>query len=192
MAASASRSSVRNRLASRAAASSGEGAGPAAAFGADPAAGPAAAAAGRYAPPAPDAPAAAPAQEPLPGGEDDCADLAVDFLKAKNLGRAAERVYLEQNYVVKSFGTQLLLEHISADLGLTALLRQVFPDIWTEILTLAFYLISENDYLRYCSDWLDNVEGLLPSESLSIGRIEQVLASITESRRLDFFRRWAN
>jgi hypothetical protein len=127
----------------------------------------------------------------FPDEADEQPNPAVEFLKARNFGHVIDYAFLERTFAVKSYGTQLLLEHISGDLGLTALLRQVFPDIWAELLTLSFYLISENNHLRYCSDWLANVEGLLPSDRLSFGRIEEVLAGVTESRRGEFFSRWA-
>ncbi|MDR1656964.1 MAG: hypothetical protein LBT47_05340 [Deltaproteobacteria bacterium] len=116
-------------------------------------------------------------------------DIILDLLHNKY--KSKEMQFVEQDFVVKSYGSQLLLENISKNIGLTDTLKDVFPDIWSEILTLAFYLVSENDFLRYCSDWLEHVEGMLDGPQLTITKIDEVLGNITEDRRIKFYAQWS-
>jgi transposase len=113
----------------------------------------------------------------------------LNFLKNKYTNTSQH--YSRTNLNIRSYGTQLLLETISNDIKLTQTLQEIFPDFWTEILTLSFYLISENNYLRYCSDWLEHVNGMLSGTELTINKIEKVLTYITEDKRLKFFAKWA-
>ena len=65
---------------------------------------------------------------------------------------------------------------------------------WREIISCAFYEISEGKALYLCGPWLEltHVEGL-PTESLSSQRISELLSDIGErsQSRIEFFRLWA-
>jgi hypothetical protein len=49
-------------------------------------------------------------------------------------------ITLKDDLEIKTYGTQFLLEHISNSIGLTDIIKDVFPDKWKELLTLSFYL----------------------------------------------------
>ena len=94
----------------------------------------------------------------------------------------------------KDFGNVYLLNKVADQIGLTDCLREVFPDSWREIITCAFYEISEGKPLYLCGPWLEltHVEAF-PTGSLSSQRISDLLRDIGEQSqsRMEFFRLWA-
>jgi hypothetical protein len=60
-----------------------------------------------------------------------------------------------KNYLVKDYGTHLLLMKILEDIGLKNVLEKSFPNKWEPIVTLAYYLVCNNSPLMYCDDWAD-------------------------------------
>lgn len=92
----------------------------------------------------------------------------------------------------KDYGAYFLLNWISEQTGLTDVLKEIFPDVWSEIITLAFYEVSERKALYLCGPWtLSTVtaEGItLPSQ-----RISELLHDVgmRDTDRMTFFRSWA-
>lgn len=91
----------------------------------------------------------------------------------------------------KDFGNTHFLKTISDDLGLTDILKKTFPEKWSEILTCAFFEVCERKPLYLCEQWSDMTEN--PSnKTLASQRISELLKSISDAERMDFFKSWGN
>jgi transposase len=90
------------------------------------------------------------------------------------------------------YGNFFLLNSIAHQTGLVDVLKEIFPDIWSEILTCAFYEVSERKALYLCGLWTKSTAtvegGTLPSQ-----RISELLhdLGIRDRDRMSFFRLWA-
>lgn len=93
--------------------------------------------------------------------------------------------------VSKNFGNIFLLEFLSNKIGLTGILKAIFPDRYREILGLAFYEITEATALYLFPYWLD--EQYLPDvkklHSTSISNLCEDLGRL-QTRKIDFLQRW--
>jgi len=90
---------------------------------------------------------------------------------------------------VRSYGLFWLYRSLSERLGLIDALRQAIPDYWQELFMLACYMISTSDPLLYCSDWISGTESY-PVGSMTSQRISELLISITDQQRNDFYKNW--
>jgi transposase len=102
----------------------------------------------------------------------------------RGLGRG-EAVFANSSVI----GDFLLCEKIADNLGLKAVLKSSFPDIWDRILTCAYYLVSEGGALCHCETWTVRHEnpykGVLQTQ-----RISELLQALTLTNQLTFFREW--
>jgi len=90
---------------------------------------------------------------------------------------------------VKGIGVSLLLDRIANETGLTGILRSVFADDWQQIMTCAYYLMSEGSALSRVEHW--SVANSTPyDDKLTSQRISELLTRITSGRQIDFFLRW--
>ena len=92
----------------------------------------------------------------------------------------------------KDFGNFHFLYAIAEQIGLLSVLQEVFPDNWPEILTCAFYEISERKPLYLCAPWSQST--MTPENTtLSSPRISELLQNLGErdKDRLSFFKAWA-
>lgn len=82
-----------------------------------------------------------------------------------------------------------LLGGIADQIGLSAVLRQVFPDDHEQIFALASFLFASGDPLSYCAEWMERSDTgeLAP---LSSQRISEILMRITDRERQRFFSGW--
>lgn len=110
---------------------------------------------------------------------------------SKNTG-ASNSEEDEKHAVVLGIGPSRLLDKITEDLGLKKVLKDVFPDDWAEILSCAYYLVSEGKPLCNAEKWSE--EFVLPCPDTPSGlasqRISELLLRITESKQQDFFGIW--
>jgi hypothetical protein len=121
-----------------------------------------------------------------------------DPLERRLLGFVKERLgkkigvhgYESRPLIVKSVGAQLVLEKAAEGSGLKKVLAETFPDIWPDILTMAFHLVA-GGALGDCRSRLSRVGGLLGAESLSGDHFEEIIASMDEARRQKFHDGWA-
>jgi transposase len=95
-----------------------------------------------------------------------------------------------KNSSIREYGTYYFLDALADTTGLKNVLRMSAPESWTELLTLAIYLICTEDPLMYCNYWVESTE-TLPTGSLSSQRISELLHKVTEGERADFFTGWA-
>ncbi|MDI9469356.1 MAG: transposase, partial [Bacillota bacterium] len=86
-------------------------------------------------------------------------------------------------------GPAMLLNQIEKELGLSSTLRKAAPEIWKEMLALAWYVLLTGRPLSDADVWLENHES--PTDRvLSSQRISELLALITEDVRQTFFKLW--
>lgn len=92
----------------------------------------------------------------------------------------------------KDYGNIYLLDSLAGKIGLKDCLRQIYEGLWKEIITCAYFEISEAKALYLCQPWVELTysEGL--AEGLSSQRISELLQEIGESlqKRSDFFHQW--
>jgi transposase len=91
----------------------------------------------------------------------------------------------------RDFGNFHLLQSIAQETGLLKTLQEVFPHHWQEILTCAFYEVSERKPMYLCEPWslaTKTIDNLL----LSSQRISELLQDLgkMDSERLTFFHQW--
>ena len=92
----------------------------------------------------------------------------------------------------RDYGNFYLLNWIADQIGLIDVVKEQFPDVWNEILTCAYYEVSERKPLYLCESWSQSTTTIddvtLPSQ-----RISDLLHDIgTRDRdRVSFFRAWA-
>jgi transposase len=98
----------------------------------------------------------------------------------------------EKNISVKSIGPKYILEMIIGQTGLSEILQKVFPTYWDKIVTLAFYLVSDNAAIMYCQHWLENNESILQNNcNMSSQRISELLNEIKIEKILEFWEEWS-
>ena len=93
----------------------------------------------------------------------------------------------------RDYGNYYLLNSIAQKLGIISLLRDHFPGTWQEILTCAFYEMSQRKPLYLCEPWSESTQ--TPSGfRLTSQRISELLKEIgkDDRGRLSFFRAWAS
>jgi hypothetical protein len=108
-----------------------------------------------------------------------------------NLNKTDTKIIIK-DFEVKTYGTTLLLDHISNSIGLTNILKSVFPTNWKEILSLSFYFAINNESFMYCEDWIESVDSFITTNKLASQRISDLLATIQLSDRYNFYSNWAH
>jgi transposase len=89
----------------------------------------------------------------------------------------------------KVYGPYLLLTKLAADTGLAAALKKSFPDVYGEILSLAFFIAQKGVALSRCDIW--SVGHMHPFEKLiQSQRVSELLRHITENGRQHFLSLW--
>lgn len=88
-----------------------------------------------------------------------------------------------------SCGVSLLLDKAVSDTGLGRILKNIFPEDWTAILTCAYYLVSEGQALSRAEKW--SAQASTPyRKMLGDQRISELLTRITQDRAQKFFTEW--
>lgn len=90
---------------------------------------------------------------------------------------------------IRSCGSYAVCRNLSESLGLTSILRDVFPENYREILTVAHYMLTTGSVMYYLEDWLDRSISFSPDNlnDIAIGR---VFKELDEEKRNRFFRKW--
>lgn len=92
--------------------------------------------------------------------------------------------------LIQTFGTFYFLDAIANKINLISDLSDVFKDKWKYLLTIAFYMVTRNNTMKYVNYWCEENYNYLASPLIS-QRISEIFASITEKERLDFFKKWS-
>lgn len=110
-----------------------------------------------------------------------------EIIPSKNAKKSEEQAAV----LTKHYGNYHFLTQVSEQIGLTKTLKSSFPDDYLEILTCAFYEVSEKKPLYLCQDWCD--KNYVPTKkNLSSQRISQLLSTMTDTDRVAFFKKWCD
>lgn len=113
-------------------------------------------------------------------------EIVTNHKKANN-----EITMEKKTCIVKGSGISLLLDRIASEIGLTPIMQHVFPEDWQQIMTCAYFLVSDGSALCHVEKWSENnfsPYGIaLPSQ-----RISELLTRISLSRQYEFFAEWIN
>jgi transposase len=86
------------------------------------------------------------------------------------------------------YGTVALMRYASDVMGLTTILKDVFPEHWENILSCAMHTCSENEPLYLCKPWAEDSFGMAAPSSQ---RISELLLKLDEDKRMTFYKQWA-
>jgi transposase len=92
---------------------------------------------------------------------------------------------------IKEYGAYCFMQLIADSIGLKKILSESAPKYWSEIFTLASYMICSEDPFMYCSHWIASTE-TLPVGNMSSQKVSELLHLITEEERSRFFRNWGH
>lgn len=113
-----------------------------------------------------------------------------DFVPSKRFGE--DRLAATDNAVTATTrisGPAMLLNQVDKEIGLSSILKKAAPEIWREILALAWYLLVSGRGLSDADLWLAQHDS--PTDRvLSSQRISDLLRLITEDVRQTFFKLW--
>jgi len=109
--------------------------------------------------------------------------------------RTGEIVPTQKTKIIRSsrdYGNVYFLDALSEQSGLKACLQQSHPQWWREILTCAFFEISESKPLYLCRPWVELSYEEPLSDEVSSQRISEMLRALGEDfrARASFFREW--
>lgn len=90
---------------------------------------------------------------------------------------------------VRSCGSYAAFSGVSKALGLTALLKKHFPEQAEAIMTVAHYMLTQNNVMYYLPDWLEEHVSFGGQELTSAG-LSRLFAGITMNERILFFNDW--
>lgn len=96
-----------------------------------------------------------------------------------------------EKFSVKNYGSYILLSQIISQTGLLNILNKVFPDISTEIITLAYFLVCTNKSVMHCYNWIDKTVTIPLKSSLQSQRISELFSSIKYNKIMEFYELWA-
>ncbi len=114
-----------------------------------------------------------------------------EFIPSKRL--APEQAVARDPAVTASaeiIGPSIVLDAITEQLGLCKLLKSCFPQEYSQIQAMAYYLASQGGSLSHCGTWCKSHAHSL--EPLTSQRISEVLSSISIDKKQTFFTKWMN
>lgn len=89
----------------------------------------------------------------------------------------------------RDYGNYYLLDTITKQCRLKEILSTIFPKIWKEILTCAFYELCEKKPMYLCEEWNDLT--VTPCDKqLTSQRISDLFKEISYDDRMEFFKKW--
>jgi transposase len=91
----------------------------------------------------------------------------------------------------KQFGLTYFFDQICENLKIKDILKTVFNDKISKILALVYYIISTEDPLMYCDDWLQTIDIDIQPNQLSSQRISELFAQISYNERILFYTLWS-
>jgi len=90
---------------------------------------------------------------------------------------------------VKDYGTAYFLQRIAEGIGLVAVMEGAMPQCWRKLFVLACYLVASDKPVDYCSDWVEDNEGM-DAGNMSSQRISELLSQISYNDRTAFYKKW--
>lgn len=92
---------------------------------------------------------------------------------------------------VATVGDTVLLDRIAEETGLRKTLEKQFPGSWRELMTVAYYLVSDGKALCHSETW-STIHNNPYGGTIINQRVSDLLVSFTREKQLAFFREWAN
>lgn len=90
----------------------------------------------------------------------------------------------------RRYGSHLLFRNLANSIGLLDTLKEALPKTFREIFALACFLVETQEPLAYFEEWLNQTEVLPLTPRLSSQRISDLLESITQYQRDNFYENW--
>jgi transposase len=112
------------------------------------------------------------------------------FIPSKRL--APEQAAVRDPIVTASaevVGASIILDTITDMLGLKSLLKSIFPSEYRQILTMAYYLVSQGGPLSHCGTWCKNHAHPFGTP-LTSQCITETLRTISIDKKQTFFTKW--
>ncbi len=85
-------------------------------------------------------------------------------------------------------GPSIILDAITEQLDLRKLLKSCFPEEYSQIQAMAYYLVSHGGPLSYCGTWCKSHAHSI--ENLTSQPISEILGSISIDKKQTFFTKW--
>lgn len=123
------------------------------------------------------------------GKKDNATGMLIPNNKYFEIFNVNNKVSLEVNSI-RSYGAFYILDKIASTTSLKEKLQIVFPTRWNSILSIAMYMISKGNVVKYFKYWCNDYYHYL-DESLSSQRISELFESITDEERMTFFKLWS-
>ena len=113
-----------------------------------------------------------------------------EFVPSKRLSR--EQAAVRDPAVTATtqvVGPALVLDEFAKRTGLTRLLKSCFPEMYRELMVMAYYLALQGGPLSHCGVWARSHDPERAS-SLTSQRISEILSSVGFDGKQSFFSRW--
>jgi hypothetical protein len=120
----------------------------------------------------------------------DCSRKCIGKLDAKTGEIISNSKATTQNPHVATIGDTALLDRIAEETGVRKILEKQFPDNWRELMTVAYYLVSNGKALCHSEAWSAIHENPCGG-TITNQRVSELLVSFTREKQLAFFKEWA-
>lgn len=112
------------------------------------------------------------------------------FIPSKRLGRhVGPAINPAITATTTITGPSLILQKVDKDLGLSKILKKIYPDYWAEIMSLAWYIVSTGKTLTHADIWCAGHE--VPYKgNFSRQHISVTLDAINKTKCQQFFTLW--
>ena len=90
---------------------------------------------------------------------------------------------------IRNYGNYYLLYSLSSTSGLLDTIKETFPTNWDKILTIAMYLINENDAMYYIDDYCDE-NYVINDTYVTSQETSTIFSRITKDKQTNFFKSW--
>ena len=109
-------------------------------------------------------------------------------MKGEKVPKPPSRIRKDPKYIRLFYGATYLLDRIGEKLGLTEDLRQCFPDMYKQMLSLVYYLVLEDKNPLYRFEKWALIHKHPCGENISSQRSSEIFSSISEDTMQQFFR----
>jgi hypothetical protein len=110
-------------------------------------------------------------------------------LQVKPVAAADSQIPEPATAIVTIVGPAIILDAFSERLGIAKILGAVFPDCHTQILAMAYYLVSHGGPLSQCSAWA-KTHAHPAGVPFASQRISEILGSISTDKKQTFLSAW--
>jgi hypothetical protein len=115
----------------------------------------------------------------------DCSRKCIGKLDAETGEIISNSKTATQNPSVLTVGDTAIINRIAEETGLRKVLEKQFPDCWRELMTVAYYLVSDGKALCHSETWSTIHENPYGSTIVN-QRVSDLLVSLTREKQLVF------